>query len=82
MPPKDALELQVGGTHYLGFKVQPVEFIHKNNLSFLQGNIIKRICRYNLPTGGGIKDLNKIKHEIDMIIKLEEIRDEKGMETT
>ena len=27
--------------------------------------------RYDLPTGKGLEDLNKIKHEIDLIISLE-----------
>ena len=66
-----ALNKQIGGDHYKQFKIQPVEFIVHNRLSFLQGSIIKRICRYNAPTGGGLKDLNKIKHEIDLLIELD-----------
>jgi len=62
---------QSGGNHYKKFQIQPIEFITKNKLSFLQGNVIKRICRYNLEGGGGFKDLEKIKHEIDLIIELE-----------
>lgn len=66
-----ALTKQIGGTHYKNFAVQPVEFIVKNRLSFLQGDIIKRICRYGLPGGKGKEDLEKIKHEIDLLIELE-----------
>lgn len=65
-----ALKIQVGGTHYKDFKVQPIEFIAANDLSFLQGCIVKRICRYCLPGGKGIQDLEKIKHEVDLIIEL------------
>lgn len=66
-----ALQTQVGGTHYKGFRFQPIEFIVANDLSFLQGSILKRICRYCLEGGKGIEDLRKIKHEVDLIIELE-----------
>jgi len=68
-----ALDKQVGGSHYKGFVIQPTEFIQKNKLSFLQGCIIKRICRYNLK-GTPLEDLEKSKHEIDMMIELEDIK--------
>ena len=68
---KDALSVQQGGTHYKRFTIQPVEFISKNNLNFLQGCIIKRICRYKVPGGKALQDLEKIKHEIDLLIQLE-----------
>jgi len=68
---KSALDVQVGGSHYKGFKIQPVEFITKNKLSFLQGCIIKRICRFNQCGGSGLKDLEKIKHEVDLLIEIE-----------
>ncbi len=68
----NALVKQVGGNHYKDFKIQPVEFATKNNLSFLQGCIVKRICRYNLPTGKGKEDIEKIRHELDLILELDE----------
>jgi len=34
---------QVGGSHYKFFKIQPYEFISKNDLSFFQGNVIKYV---------------------------------------
>jgi hypothetical protein len=64
-----ALELQVGGDHYKSMKIQPVEFSIANNLSFIQGNIIKYICRYK--NKNGRKDLEKIKHYVDLLIELE-----------
>lgn len=64
-----ALDSQIGGDHYQSFVIQPVEFITKNKLNFLQGCIIKRICRYR--TKGRIEDLEKIKHEVNLIIELE-----------
>ena len=45
---ESALDRQVGSTqHYKDFKIQPIEFITANKLSFIQGNVIKYICRYN-----------------------------------
>lgn len=81
-PPKDfeykkikeikmkASNTQIGGNHYSDMAIQPTEFIHKNNLSFIQGNIIKYVCRYK--SKGGIEDLNKAKHYIDLLIEFEE----------
>ena len=63
-----ALDVQVGGGHYKDMKIQPVEFITANNLDFLTGCIIKRICRWKHKDG--LKDLEKIKHEVDLIIEL------------
>ena len=51
---------QVGGNHYTKFKIQPYEFISKNNLSFFQGNVVKYVWRYQRK--GGAEDLKKIVH--------------------
>lgn len=66
---KSALETQVGGNHYKGYKIQPVEFIHANGLNFLQGNIIKYTMRYKEKNGK--QDLLKARHYIDLLIELE-----------
>ena len=58
---------QIGGNHYKKFKIQPYEFISKNDLSFFQGNVIKYVCRYL--NKNGIEDLEKIKHYCDLEIK-------------
>ena len=55
--------------HYKVMKIQPVEFIVANNIPFLEGCIIKRICRWR--NKDGIQDLQKIKHEIDLLIESE-----------
>ena len=70
-----ALGRQVGGSHYQTFAIQPVTFIVKNNCSWIQGNVIKRIMRFNQEGGGGLKDLEKIKHEIDLFIEESGIKD-------
>ena len=59
-----ATERQVGGKHYTSFKIQPIEFIRKNNLSFIQGCIIKYICRYDKKNGK--EDLDKIIHYCEL----------------
>jgi hypothetical protein len=57
---------QIGGTHYKDMKIQPSEFINENKLLFAEGNAIKYICRHT--SKGEVKDLEKAKHYIDMII--------------
>jgi hypothetical protein len=63
-----ALDEQVGGSHYKDFAIQPVEFIHKNKIGFIEGNIVKYICRYE--SKGGIEDLKKVKHYVELLIEL------------
>lgn len=66
-----ASDRQVGGNHYKDFPIQPGEFYTKNKLGGLQSAIVARICRYDKPTGKGLQDLEKIKHEVDLIIEWE-----------
>jgi hypothetical protein len=63
-------DTQVGGNHYKNFAIQPLEFIVKNNLDFLQGNVVKYVVRYK--EKGGIEDLKKARHYLDMMIELME----------
>ena len=46
MKEEKALQQQVGGQHYKGCKIQPVEYIHANGLDYLEGNVIKYITRH------------------------------------
>jgi hypothetical protein len=64
----NALNEQIGGNHYKDFSIQPVEFIHKNNIGFIEGCIIKYICRYKAK--GGVEDLEKVKHYTELLIEL------------
>ncbi len=57
---------QVGGSHYKKYKIQPVEFIVKNNIGFCEGNVIKYVLRFK--DKGGIADLEKAKHYIELLI--------------
>lgn len=64
-----ALEDQIGGDHYKNMAIQPIEFIHANKLGFIEGNVIKYTCRW--AAKGGIQDLDKARHYIDMLIEME-----------
>lgn len=63
------LEQQVGGDHYRKLQIQPVEFIHANGIGFCEGNVIKYVSRWR--EKGGIKDLEKARHYIDLLIEME-----------
>ena len=67
-----AFEKQVGGSHYKEYKIQPYEFFFCNRIPHHKAAIIRRILRYDHPTGRGKEDLEKIKHEVDLIMELEE----------
>jgi hypothetical protein len=66
----DPLTAQVGGDHYKNLVIQPVEYITANNLSYLQGSVIKYVTRYQ--DKGGVEDLQKAIHFIKMMIQEEE----------
>ncbi len=63
------LNTQVGGAHYKDLKIQPVEYIHANGIGYFEGNVIKYVTRWR--SKGGIADLEKAKHYIDLLIELE-----------
>lgn len=60
---------QIGGTHYKNLPIQPVEYIHKNGLGFIEGSAIKYLTRWR--NKNGIEDLKKARHFIDLLIELE-----------
>ena len=70
-PPNTASALgkQVDGGHYKDLKIQPIEFIHANNIPFAEGCAIKYLTRWR--SKGGVKDLEKAKHFIELLIELE-----------
>lgn len=66
------LDVQVAGNHYKKKRIQPVTYIHANNLNFLEGCIVKRITRWRDKEGKSrFEDLEKIKHEVDLLIQME-----------
>ena len=57
--------------HYdkVGFAIQPIEYITKNELDFLEGNVIKYVSRYQHK--GGVNDLLKARTYIEFLIERE-----------
>ena len=62
----DVYKKQIGGSHYASMKIQPSEFINKNNLPFAEGNAIKYLCRHKQK--GQKQDLEKAIHYCQMAI--------------
>lgn len=65
----NARDKQIDGNHYKQFKIQPTEFIYQNNLPFIEGNVIKYICRHRFK--GGRKDIEKAIHYLEMLLEWE-----------
>ena len=64
-----ALETQIDGTHYTRLAIQPMEYSMANELDACQHTIIKYVTRFR--DKGGLKDLEKARHVIDMLIEFE-----------
>lgn len=64
----NALGKQVGGNHYASMAIQPVEFIVLNELGFLEGNIIKYICRHQ--DKNGAEDIKKAIHYCELLLEI------------
>lgn len=73
-----ASDQQVGGSHYKDYEISPYLFLLKNKIPHHKAAIIRRILRYDHPTGHGIVDLNKCKHEIDLIIEYDGLEEKGG----
>ena len=67
MKKDSALNKQIAGTHYKSMAIQPVEFITKNSIGFLEGNIIKYVCRHHAKNG--IDDIKKAIHYCELLIE-------------
>lgn len=66
---ESALATQEGGNHYKQLKIQPVEYIHANNIGYFEGCVIKYVTRWR--NKNGLEDLRKARHFIDLLIELE-----------
>ena len=63
---------QVSGNHYKKLKIQPLDYCMANDFNACQTHAMKYITRYNLKwkdKKDQIKDLEKAKHVIDMLIE-------------
>lgn len=68
-PEPSALAIQVGGTHYKDFAIQPVEYIHANKLGFCEGNVVKYITRHAAKNGAD--DIRKVIHYCQLLLELQ-----------
>lgn len=66
-----SLSRQEGGDHYAKLAIQPFDYITANRIPFAEGCAIKYLTRWR--DKGGIEDLRKARHFIDMIIEWEQV---------
>ena len=64
-----ARESQVGGEHYSKLAIQPIDYIYANELGWCEANILKYITRWR--DKGGLRDLEKARHYIDLLMERE-----------
>lgn len=67
-----ALRHQEGGSHYKDKPIQPVEYCMANGIGFMEGSVIKYVTRWK--DKGGVQDLKKARHFLDLLIEYEEGR--------
>lgn len=61
--------------HYTGRGgIEPIDFIMSNNMSFLEGCIVKYVYRY--PWKGGLESLRKAQFYLERLIAQEELRND------
>ena len=67
--PTHSMAQQVGGDHYRKMHIQPVVFINRNGLNFIEGSVVKYVCRHR--DKGGRKDIEKAIHYLELLLDLE-----------
>lgn len=67
---KSAFDHQEGGSHYKDKAIQPVEYCMANGIGFMEGSVIKYVTRWR--DKGGVQDLKKARHFLDLLIEYEE----------
>jgi hypothetical protein len=65
-----AFKSQVGGGHYKDLNPQPLGVLHSWGLPYAEGSAIYYILRWRRK--GGLEDLKKAKHTLELLIELEE----------
>lgn len=63
-----ALDKQTGGAHYKNMPIQPVEFVDANKIPFIEGCVIKYVCRH--ATKNGVEDIDKAIHFLELLKEL------------
>ena len=67
--PDNPLQKQQGGNHYKDKGIQPIVYIHANNLGFCEGNVVKYITRHKEKNGA--EDIRKVIHYCELLLELE-----------
>lgn len=63
-------EDKIEPNYYMKYKIIPVDFILANNIPFVEGNVIKYVCRWR--DKNGVEDLKKAVSYLQRLIKKEE----------
>ena len=66
---QSALNKQVSGSHYKDKGIQPIVYIHANNLGFCEGNVVKYVTRHKEKNGDA--DIKKAIHYLELLLELE-----------
>lgn len=69
LPSSSALDKQVSGNHYKDKGIQPIVYIHANNLGFCEGNVVKYVTRHKSKAGAA--DIRKAIHYLELLLELE-----------
>ena len=69
LPSSSALDKQVAGSHYKNKGIQPIVYIHANDLGFCAGNVVKYVTRYKEKNGAA--DIRKAIHYLELLLELE-----------
>lgn len=68
--PVSAFDRQEGGSHYTRFAIQPAEFLIANGVPWAEGSAIQYVLRWR--EKGGVQDLRKAVHTLQLLIEAEE----------
>jgi hypothetical protein len=66
---KSAMDKQVGGSHYKGLKIQPIEYVMANDMNYCEANVVKYITRHH--EKGGADDIRKVIHYCELLLEIE-----------
>lgn len=69
----NAHDRQVGGSHYQ-LPIQPIDYIMANGLGYCEANVVKYVSRWK--SKGGVQDLKKAIHYLEMLIESVENQDD------
>lgn len=68
----DPLQVQIGGDHYKGSRIQHVEFVFANKIPYCEACALKYLTRHRKKNGR--QDLEKARHYLQILLELDEGR--------